>query len=85
MAEEKKTADTQDNNSVDWFSDGLAELQVDAEISNVEIPVSRYDTLIRAEHTIELIRRVYKDSKIKYDNERTAAIMFLLGMETEDE
>lgn len=72
----------------DWFSEGYPALQSKLEISaddGVTVSVSRYEELIRAEHTAELIKRAYEEKAFKYDSERTAAVKLLLGMEIKDE
>lgn len=87
MANELKTPRTEEVNP-DWFSEGYPALQGELEIvteEDVTISVSRYDELVRAEHTVELIKRAYLDKSLKYDSEKTAAVKLLLGMETEDE
>lgn len=88
MAEELKSPRIEKTNP-DWYSEGYPVLQGESELigeGDVTIPTSRYDELLRAEYTAELIRKAYTDKKaFKYDSERAAVIAFLLGMETEDE
>lgn len=87
MAEELNAPSTKET-TLDWFSEGYPALQDKLEIvaeGDVTIPVSRYEELVRAEHTIELIKRAHTDKSLKYDSERAAVIKVLLGMETEDE
>lgn len=88
MAEELKTPRTEET-KLDQFSEDSPALQGKLEIvaeGDVTIPASLYDALVRAEHTVELIRKVYADNKaLKYDSERAAVIKLLLGMETDDE
>lgn len=72
----------------DWYSEGSPALQGKFEIAaegDVTISASRYDTLIRAEHTVELIKKAYLNQAFKYEIERTEIIKLLLGMESEDE
>ncbi len=86
MAEELKTPRTKEN--PDWFDEGYPALQTEMEIiheEDVSISTTRYETLIRAEHTVELIKKAYTDKAFKYDSERNAVIKLLLGIETEDE
>lgn len=89
MADEIKTTPSSEEKNPDWYEEGYPALQGELEFINegdVTIPTSRYDELLRAEHTTELIRKVYTDKKaFKYDSERAAVIRLLLGMETEDE
>ena len=87
MAEELKSPRIEKTNP-DWYSKGYPVLQGELELigeGDVTIPASRYDALVRAEHTVELIERIYTDKALKYDCERTAVIRLLLGMETEIE
>lgn len=87
MAEELKTPRTEETKP-DWFSEGYTTLQGELEIATegkVTVTVSRYEELVRAEHTIELIKRAYADKSLKYDYERTGVIKLMLGLETDDE
>lgn len=87
MAEELKTPCTEETKP-DWSSESSSALQGEWEIvpdEDVTIPTLRYDALVRAEHTVELIKRAYVDKSLKYDSERVAFVKLLLGMETEDE
>lgn len=87
MAEELKSQRTEETNP-DWYSEGYPALQGEMEIiteGDVMVSTSRYDEIVRAEHTVELIKRVYTDKAIKYDSERATVIKLLLGTETEDE
>lgn len=89
MADELKTTPRTEKTAPDCFEEGYPALQGELEFiseGDVTISTSRYDELLRAEHTVELIEKAYTDKKaFKYDCERTAVIKFLLGMETEDE
>lgn len=89
MADEIKTTPSTEKANPDWFEEGYPILQSELEFINegdVTVTTTRYDALVRAEHTVELIRKVYADNKaLKYDSERAAVIKLLLGMETEDE
>lgn len=79
---------TPEETKSDWFSEGYPALQGKFEIAtegDVTISASRYDALIRAEHTVELIKKAYLNQALKYDSERTEVIKLLLGMEMEDE
>lgn len=87
MAEELKTPRTEETKP-DWSSESSPALQGEWEIvpdEDVTIPTLRYDALVRAEHTVELIKKAYLNQALKYDSERTVVIKLLLGMETEDE
>lgn len=87
MADVIKTPNVQEN-STDWFSDGIPALQGELEIvteGNVTISASRYDTLIRAEHTVELVKKVCSGKIFEYDCERAKVLDLLLGIEMEDE
>lgn len=87
MADELKTTHTEEANP-DGFEDGYPALQGELEFiaeGDVTINTTRYNALVRAEHTVELMKKVYTDKGFKYDSERAAVIKFLLGMETEDE
>ena len=87
MAEELKTPRIEETKP-DRFSKGSSALQGKLEIvaeGDVTIPASRYDALVRAEYTVELIKKAYLTQVLKCDCERTAVIKLLLGMETEDE
>lgn len=87
MAEELKTPRTEETKP-DWSSESSPALQGELEIvpdEDVTIPTLRYDALVRAEHTVELIKRAYVDKSLKYDSERVMVVKLLLGMEMEDE
>lgn len=87
MENEKKTNNTEEAKS-DWYSEGYPEIQTELELVNegdVILPVSRYEELVRAEHTVELIKSVYTTKLFKYDSERAAVTKLLLGLETADE
>lgn len=64
--------------------EGFSELQGELELpgaGRVKIPAVRYDELLRAEHTVGLLRKVFTDKKaFEYNHEREAAIKFLLGL-----
>ena len=88
MADEIKTTPSTEEKNPDWFEEGYSTLQGEPEFiieGDVTIPTSRYDELLRAEHTVELIKKAYTDKAFKYDRDRAIVVKLLLGLETEDE
>lgn len=90
MADETKTTTTThiEEKNPDWYDEGYPELQAELEFmneGNVTLPISRYDEVLRAEHTVELLRKAHTSKAFKYESERAAVIAFLLGMESCDE
>ena len=71
MADEIKTTPSSEETNPDWYEEGYPALQGELEFINegdVTIPTSRYDELLRAEHTAELIRKAYTNKAFKYDS-----------------
>ena len=67
-----------DNGTYCWYPEGLEETTE----AFVKIPVNRFEELIRAEHTNELIAKVIgENSPFKYDCERKTVLDLLLGNE----
>lgn len=78
MAETVKGKCDPDNETYCWFPEKLEET-TDA---FVKVSTSRFEELIRAEHTNELIAKVIgENSPFKYDCERKTVLDLLLGNE----
>lgn len=75
--------------AADVLGESYPELQNELKLpgaGRVKIPAARYDELLRAEHTVELLRKVFIDKKaFEYNHEREAAMKFLLGLGADNE